>query len=105
MKIILFIFSIYFLGLNIVPCNDGTIETHDDVEQNIDTDHHDDHDHEDECSPFCQCNCCSIHVISSTSDIIEYHVILDIKSPIPFYINPIYDGFNGTILQPPQLNS
>ncbi|WP_405350940.1 DUF6660 family protein [Nonlabens sp. Asnod3-H03] len=105
MKVILFIFSIYFLGLNIMPCNDGNMEQHDEVEQTVDIDDHDNHDHEDECSPFCQCNCCSVHVISFEFEPLEFIVLPVINSQISFYISPVYDGFDGSILQPPQLNS
>lgn len=88
-----------------MPCNDGNIEVHEDVEQTVDKGDHDDHDHEDECSPFCQCNCCSIHVISFEMETIEFAILPQINSQISFYITPIYDGFDGSILQPPQLNS
>ena len=105
MKIIISIFSIYFLALNIMPCNDGKIKMHDDMEQTVNIDDHDGHDHEDECSPFCQCNCCSVHVISFVFEPLELSISPKINSHISFYISPIYDGFDGSILQPPQLNS
>jgi len=107
-KIILFLFSFYFLGLNIMPCNDADVDTHDDVEQIAeagDCDDNESHDHEDECSPFCQCNCCSVHVITYEFQSLEIIEIPEINTQISSYINPFYDGYDGSILQPPRFNS
>ncbi len=88
-----------------MPCNDADVETHDQTEKISDHDSHDSHDHEDKCSPFCQCNCCSIHVITYNLEVLELVEIVAINTQNSSYINPFYDGYNGSILQPPRLNS
>jgi hypothetical protein len=91
-----------------VPCNDANVESHDDVAQIAATESfedHENHDHEDQCSPFCPCNCCSVHVITYELDGPDFEYIQDINTKISSYVNPLYDGYNGSILQPPQLDS
>jgi hypothetical protein len=91
-----------------IPCNDANVESNDDVAQmeaSGDLQDHENHDHEDQCSPFCPCNCCSVHVITYEFQIIDFQFITEIKTKISSYINPLYDGYNGSILEPPQLNS
>lgn len=95
-----------------MPCNDVDGQSHDEVEQVVDAgdcDDLQDHDHEDEdeddCSPFCQCNCCSVHVITYSFETQELTDIPEINTHISSYISPFYDGYDGSILQPPQLNS
>ncbi|TNE82424.1 MAG: hypothetical protein EP332_00680 [Bacteroidetes bacterium] len=66
MKFITGIFAIYLMLLAIVPCTD----THSDLGHEDETSWHitdqDQHNHGDEsCSPFCTCQCCSVHVTFS----------------------------------------
>ncbi len=106
MKLLLFIFSFYFLGLNVLPCGDPVEgqQSGDHIEQSHNDGHED--EHEDFCSPFCQCNCCSVTVLNI--DIAGSDVAATIpieEKPLNYYTRPRYDGFLGSILQPPQLNS
>ncbi|MGY8916421.1 MAG: DUF6660 family protein [Flavobacteriales bacterium] len=108
MKVILFLFSIYFLSLHMIPCNDANVESHDAVarvEADGDLEDHKNHDPKDQCSPFCPCNCCSVHVITYEFQILDFQHIPEIKTKISSYNNPLYDGYNDSILQPPRLNS
>jgi hypothetical protein len=91
-----------------MPCNDAASQSHEDIEQVVtdgDCNDHEEGDHEGECSPFCQCNCCSVHVITYKFDTVESVDFLKINTDISSYLNPFYDGYDGSILQPPQLNS
>lgn len=65
MKIYAFILSIYFLGLNFVPCGDHDVDTSDNshkTSQQVDADN--DQCSSDICSPFCHCHCCHAHTIN-----------------------------------------
>jgi hypothetical protein len=84
------------------------VESHDDVVQVEDAGDFEDrenHDHEDQCSPFCQCNCCSVPMVTFVFQSLEWIEIPEINIKISSYINPLYDGYNGSILPPPELNS
>ncbi|SDW95551.1 DUF6660 family protein [Flagellimonas zhangzhouensis] len=61
MKLLALILSLYFLGLNGLPCNDcGGMG--DDEEKVSIVDHGGDHDSTcGLCSPFCKCHCCHVH--------------------------------------------
>ncbi len=68
-----------------IPCNDANVESHDDVAQMEPSgglQDHENHDHEDQCSPFCPCNCCSVHVITYEFQIIDFQFITEIKTKI-----------------------
>lgn len=86
-----------------MPCGDTV--SNNDLQEQV-AQESEDHDHEDFCSPFCQCSCCSVSVINYHVDSVDLESIA-IASPqhIIFYTNPQYDGFLGSILQPPQLNN
>lgn len=70
MKLIAIIFSVYMLGLNLLPCsdNDASIENGSSATiistSNVFSDL--DHSHSktlDTCTPFCTCHCCHVHNI------------------------------------------
>jgi hypothetical protein len=95
----------YFLGLNVLPCSDVAesqqVVEHTELSQDLEHE-----DHEDFCSPFCQCSCCSISVITYVMNSIdlESNPTIEILT-VSFYKNPQYDVYQGSLLQPPQLNS
>jgi hypothetical protein len=57
------ILSVYFLGLNFVPCEDA-VQLSDSNSQFQQLKQEVDHSpiNFDDCSPFCQCHCCHVHV-------------------------------------------
>lgn len=63
MKYFALILSFYFLGLNFVPCEDaGELSGKDPLVQEINQDLKNTPNDTDDCSPFCQCHCCHVHV-------------------------------------------
>lgn len=63
MKFLAIIFSIYFLGLNFVPCEDAVQLTESDSQfQQASLDEDLTPINADDCTPFCQCHCCHVHV-------------------------------------------
>jgi len=57
------ILALYFLGLNLVPCEDsGEFSGTDSHVQEISPDLEFSSSDADDCSPFCQCHCCHVHI-------------------------------------------
>ena len=73
MKFLAIIFSVYFLALNFIPCDDAMVyNDQDNVSVVFDGDQdHQESNGEDECPPFCQCHCCHVHVVQFSSTIFE----------------------------------
>ncbi|TXK70599.1 DUF6660 family protein [Mesonia sp. HuA40] len=117
MRLVVFIFSVYLLGLNLVPCDDGlhnenNLSNSNYIEQTTanflvleaiqeynDLEHH----HEfDLCSPFCQCHCCHIHIISMPS--LKYQLNLSLKKrQKPQLEQQFLENYPKNLLQPPQV--
>ncbi|QDO94716.1 hypothetical protein FNB79_12335 [Formosa sediminum] len=103
MKFLTLLFSVYVLALNFAPCQDNVSLCSDcttKISQHSDTDQ--DHKTSDDCSPFCQCQCCHIHIV-------QFNVI-----EVNFYIPDIYTkqflhfdshgkDYVQTLLQPPRV--
>ncbi|WP_051907736.1 DUF6660 family protein [Flavimarina sp. Hel_I_48] len=65
MKNLALLFSIYLLGLNVVLCEDNRITLPADSNmQEITQDTQHLPADSDNCSPFCQCQCCHVHVVN-----------------------------------------
>ncbi|MGB7784890.1 MAG: DUF6660 family protein, partial [Salinimicrobium sp.] len=63
------IFSLYFLGLNLVPCED-TVTNSAAAEQSQEIHTADQHSSPatDNCTPICLCHCCHVHVVQHNAD-------------------------------------
>jgi len=70
MRLLGFIFAIWILALNFLPCADSFAISGEKAKTELTTQHQGD-DHNDTCSPFCHCACCAgfsiNHAISSLS--------------------------------------
>ncbi|MEW7290048.1 DUF6660 family protein [Aquimarina sp. 2304DJ70-9] len=103
MKFLTIILSLYFFALNFVPCEDAYSDIDDvqaEISQNLDIDY--DHNGSDQCSPFCQCHCCHVHVINF--NIVQFETQLAyISSKIFSHNEGIIKDIALPILQPPQL--
>lgn len=72
MKILAVIFSVYFLGLNFVSCEDTVVSSNTSENQLQEISVTDQHSSKaaDNCTPICQCHCCHVHVVThKTSEI------------------------------------
>lgn len=69
MKIFVVLLSIYFLGLNLVPCDDSEqIMAGEEKKTEFFSELKSDNSlHTDFCTPFCHCHCCHVHVITFDS--------------------------------------
>jgi hypothetical protein len=104
MKFFLFLFSIYLLALGCLPCaddkclKDGTV-----IESKAL--HTSDCHGEEVCSPFCICNCCSIH-ITAANNIIHSAAPLqrEIAEQQTIAVHqPLITRAGNSIWQPPRL--
>jgi hypothetical protein len=60
---------VYFLGLNFVPCEDDPVSQQDTAEyEQLQQGEQHSPAEADDCTPFCQCHCCHIHVLNFGSD-------------------------------------
>tara|TARA_R100000935_G_scaffold58381_1_gene95175 strand:- start:1071 stop:1382 length:312 start_codon:yes stop_codon:yes gene_type:complete len=103
MKFLAIILSFYFLGLNLVPCEDAVELSGTDVQvQELTQDMEFSTTDTDDCSPFCQCHCC--HVNIARVNITSFSTI---ETPISILI--IQKGENSgqeipqTHFQPPRI--
>ena len=101
-KLLAIILSIYCFALNIVPCSDvGNVTDDSQVVATMDFDG--DHDQDCElCSPFCQCHCCHVHVISFGLATFEPLVPL-IPQDNFNHFDSIGKDISLSLLQPPQV--
>lgn len=103
MKFLAVILSVYFLGLNFLPCEDGLISLGDEHQQEQ-VEHTDKHapDAGDDCSPFCQCHCCHVHVVTSNNSSFE-PVAPVISTLIIQKIQDLGTEVHNTHFQPPRV--
>lgn len=104
MKYVAFIFSIYILTLNFVPCGDeikSDENTHIEISENITNEHQ--HNNCSVCSPFCLCNCCHINIISFTPISFCLTTINNGFKTNFFYLENIKKDILRDILQPPKI--
>ncbi len=103
MRILAVILSVYFFALNFVSCEDAYTNIDDiqaEISQNLDIENS--HDGSDQCSPFCQCHCCHVHIIGF--DILQFETRATYISTQIFSQNEgISKDIARSILQPPQL--
>jgi hypothetical protein len=64
MKVFTFIFSLYILVLIAIPCVDRPFENTLHPTEHAGQASHDHGAGSDHCSPFCDCNCCGMQVLS-----------------------------------------
>ncbi|WP_083760668.1 DUF6660 family protein [Robiginitalea biformata] len=64
MKWTAILLTVYFLSLNVLPCNDTSVAIEGE-HTTLSIDLSDNHNFDCElCSPFCQCHCCHVHTVN-----------------------------------------
>ncbi|MGY5851788.1 DUF6660 family protein [Salegentibacter sp. F14] len=106
MKFFAVILSIYFLGLNFVPCDDIAVSESQDtisVSLEINQDQQgDQHGTSDDCPPFCACHCCHIHMVNLNTSTFE---VFEPQTP---FLTPLFGESTGreiafSLFQPPRI--
>ena len=106
MRIFSFLFSLYLLGLAVLPCGDRhecTIMQ--DFPSLSATTQHEDHEHEHEyCSPFCLCSCCGLSMNKENVEMHFQNPVSHIPSGIPQYKEKMPMDIYLSIWQPPKIS-
>ena len=105
MKFLVVIFSLYFLALNLLPCQDAPV-TEDTAHPELVQPQGDAHDHgqcdSDLCSPFCGCHCCHSHTVDFGLVTFE-----PFQLPIPqmdfAHFDSLGENFPHSLFQPPRI--
>ncbi|WP_431196088.1 DUF6660 family protein [Maribacter litoralis] len=103
MKILTIILSVYFLVLNVVPCDDSEVSLYD-FQNDLQTqlNHNSDNTEPPVCINFCLCSCCHVNIVNV--DVIPFFVpSLDYSSEIFFYSDGLGKNFPLSFFQPPQV--
>lgn len=102
MKSLVIIFSIYFLGLSFLPCEDDAIFQDDATEFHQVDKSHASGTAADDCSPFCQCHCCHVHMMTFESAEADLNSF-EISTKISEYTFEIGDDIPQSFFQPPRV--
>ncbi|WP_146171078.1 DUF6660 family protein [Sphingobacterium faecium] len=103
MKIFVYILSLYFIALTMVPCADHEQESSAVQTAEYKDIHHNEEEHVDYCSPFCICSCCSTVLNIEHNTMISFvTVLLHSKDEIA-YESTFYSFDYSSIWHPPQL--
>ncbi|MGB6153824.1 MAG: DUF6660 family protein [Pricia sp.] len=105
MKFLVVILSVYFLGLNLMPCQDEPA-TEDSAQLGMVEMYSAGQDHgpcsSDLCSPFCGCHCCHVHVLYSL--FIPPYLVQSFYGARNFTAIDLYKKDNDSnMLRPPRL--
>ena len=102
LKILAVILSVYFLCLGVVPCEDDVVLDKNDEVVQVDAAGGFAEHAADDCSPFCQCHCCHVHVVTVASTSFE---ALDISISTHIIQNGQHTGFDlpDSHFQPPRV--
>ncbi len=85
-----------------MPCEDAVISGQDETQfQQVDISHHSG-THADDCSPFCQCHCCHVH-ITNFQDVAAELVSLEISTEISDKQYDLGDDIPRSFFQPPRV--
>lgn len=99
--------TFYLMVLTSLPCTDGSNQCNDNRPKTDSAQTHGhNQDSDDNCSPFCNCNCCSVSIFSYDFSPFE------IKQPRIVYISPIITlrdyklipSYYGSIWNPPKFS-
>ncbi|WP_408022137.1 DUF6660 family protein [Sinomicrobium oceani] len=103
MKILTIILSVYFLVLNVVPCDDSEVSLYD-FQNDLQTqlNHNSDNTEPPVCINFCLCSCCHVNVVNV--DVVPFVMpSFDISSEIFFHSDGFGKDLPLSLLQPPQV--
>ncbi len=109
MRLIVFILTVYIMGLSFAPCSDANNRC---VQTTMETELNQPHSHSDDdgdaCSIFCYCNCCSGNITA-----FEYQIPRIDGIPISIYFDnrlpvlntTLVSNYFGSIWQPPKVSA
>ncbi|MAM17426.1 MAG: hypothetical protein CME35_00470 [Gramella sp.] len=104
-KLLTFIFGLYILTLNALPCTDVSADVVSDNSQTVvvaasNLDHN--HSVSDTCHPFCTCHCCHVHTVEFASANFK-PVNTEISSKIFLHFDSLGEEPISSLLDPPRV--
>jgi len=103
-KLLTFIFGLYILTLNALPCADvGADVFSDNPQTEVVSASSLDHNHgiSDTCPPFCTCHCCHVHTVDFGS--VDFKpIITEISSEVFVHFDSIGEEAINSLLDPPR---
>ena len=101
MKLLTIIFSLYILGLSVIPCADAEQVSEEFIEYHQTNDDHDHNSEEDFCSPLCVCNCCRTNI--TITQLFSFVPELKVKKEFVDFYRVQQSGPVFSIWQPPKI--
>ncbi|MBB1644015.1 MULTISPECIES: DUF6660 family protein [Bacteroidota] len=108
MKLFIFIFSIYFLALSLMPCTDACgMDTSNTSKSELSNTSNGQTKNGDLCSPFCSCATCHtvVNFTFQTFKINEAKPSLSKIQKFPLQNFNFISNYHGNIWQPPKINT
>jgi len=102
MKFLAVIFSVYFLSLSFMPCDDEALVVGDATEFHQVDQTQASGMAADDCSPFCQCHCCHIHITNFEGEDAEL-ISLEISTQVSAFNNDMGYDIPRSFFQPPRV--
>lgn len=102
MKLLAILLSIYLVGLSLMPCEDS-IATNDQTPEIHQVDGQDHSSSQpDDCTPFCQCHCCHVHITQAQQQELSL-ATTEISRKIPEKNYRLGDDLPRAFFQPPRV--
>lgn len=108
MKYFALIFSVYFLALSVMPCNDAFgMNTNNSSKSEFTQSDNNNTERNDICSPFCTCSCCNTPVYLSFDafSIKANKPVIASRLKLPVRNFSFASNFYVNIWQPPKINA
>ncbi|WP_370629880.1 DUF6660 family protein [Zunongwangia sp. SCSIO 43204] len=102
MRFLAVIFSVYLLSLSFMPCEDNVTFQKETTEFHQVDGTHASGTAADDCSPFCQCHCCHLHIVVFDTNEIDL-ISLDISTMISTFRYEMGDDIPQFLFQPPRV--
>ncbi|WP_081868441.1 DUF6660 family protein [Leeuwenhoekiella sp. MAR_2009_132] len=105
MKLLTFIFGLYILTLNALPCTDVNADVvSDNPQTEVVSASNLDHNHSasDGCTPFCTCHCCHVHTVDFALANFK-PITTKISSKIFLHFDSIGEEPINSLLDPPRV--
>jgi hypothetical protein len=104
MKIFAFIMAFLVLALSIMPCMDDNNEFKGNQKTAISkSNSQQEHSESDDCSPFCNCSCCSTSLIHQVPTLIYFQKPAFQEKNYSLHKPWFYSNISSSIWQPPKL--
>ena len=104
-KIFSILLSVLMLSFSVIPCEDEIVYDDNNVEMHCSDDNkQDNHSDKDNCSPFCVCQCCQIHIAFSIPFFKKIIIDRSVEEKTEIYQNLYEKDTFFLVWNPPKLS-